>query len=85
VKPLRYARKIAFLGEMKELGAESDAAHAALATDIIEAKFDALFLLGISMKSLEVTLKKQHYLAFYLLFFLDVKINLSIITIRPSF
>lgn len=62
IGPLRYARKIAFLGEMKELGNVSDKTHAELAPYIIQARLDAVFLLGISMKSLEASLRELYYL-----------------------
>lgn len=60
--PLRYARKIAFLGEMKELGETSAQAHTDLAPYIIQARLDTVFLLGIAMKSLEVRLKELCFL-----------------------
>ncbi|MGL4524576.1 MAG: UDP-N-acetylmuramoyl-tripeptide--D-alanyl-D-alanine ligase [Spirochaetia bacterium] len=61
-KPLRYARKIAFLGEMRELGEKADRSHAELAQSVIDAGFDAVFLLGVSMKTLEVSLREHYYL-----------------------
>ncbi len=60
--PLRYARKIAMLGEMRELGSESNEIHASLASCIIEAQIDAVFLLGVRMKSLEMRLRELCYL-----------------------
>lgn len=60
--PLRYARKIAMLGEMRELGADSNEIHASLASSIIEAGLDAVFLLGVRMKSLEMRLRELCYL-----------------------
>lgn len=60
--PLRYARKIAVLGEMRELGAESNEIHADLASYVIKAGLDAVFLLGVRMKSLEIRLRELCYL-----------------------
>jgi UDP-N-acetylmuramoyl-tripeptide--D-alanyl-D-alanine ligase len=56
-----YNRKLAFLGEMRELGLESAKAHAELADKIIKSNLSAVFLLGVAMKDLEIALKHQGY------------------------
>ncbi len=47
------ARRIAVLGPMRELGAEADAMHAALAPAVIAAKVDQMILVGGDMRPLE--------------------------------
>ena len=47
------ARRIAVLGPMRELGAHSDALHASLAPAVIDARVDALVLVGEDMRPLE--------------------------------
>lgn len=42
----RAGRRLAALGEMRELGAEAEAAHEALGTAAAQARLDALYLLG---------------------------------------
>jgi UDP-N-acetylmuramoyl-tripeptide--D-alanyl-D-alanine ligase len=42
----RAGRRLAALGEMRELGAEAEAAHEALGTVAAQARLDALYLLG---------------------------------------
>ena len=49
-------RRIAVLGPMRELGAQSDALHAALAPEITSAKVDRLILIGDEMHPLETAL-----------------------------
>jgi UDP-N-acetylmuramoyl-tripeptide--D-alanyl-D-alanine ligase len=46
------ARRIAVLGEMRELGAESDALHAGIATPLMEAGADFALLVGTGMAAL---------------------------------
>ena len=45
-------RKLAMLGEMRELGAQSDAYHAALAEPVLAAGVERVILVGEAMKSL---------------------------------
>lgn len=45
-------RRIAVLGDMREMGADADAHHAALAAPIEEARADLVFLCGPHMKAL---------------------------------
>lgn len=59
--PLKYARKVAFLSEMKELGLGSIQAHKHLAKPILEANIQALFLLGKEMLFLEQELKLKGF------------------------
>jgi UDP-N-acetylmuramoyl-tripeptide--D-alanyl-D-alanine ligase len=47
------SRRIAVLGPMRELGTHSDALHAGLAPAVIDAKVDALVLVGEEMRPLE--------------------------------
>jgi UDP-N-acetylmuramoyl-tripeptide--D-alanyl-D-alanine ligase len=61
LKPLKYARKVAFLAEMKELGLRSGEYHRTLAPAILDADIHALFLLGREMLFLEQELKIQGF------------------------
>jgi UDP-N-acetylmuramoyl-tripeptide--D-alanyl-D-alanine ligase len=45
-------RKIAVIGEMRELGSQSSAAHAALADALHGPKFDKIYLIGEACESL---------------------------------
>ncbi len=53
------ARRIAVLGEMRELGAESVALHAGLAAPILATKLDFLLLVGAEMEPLAKALAGQ--------------------------
>jgi UDP-N-acetylmuramoyl-tripeptide--D-alanyl-D-alanine ligase len=50
-------RKIAVLGAMRELGAESDALHAGLAADVVAAGVDYALLVGSGMEPLAAALE----------------------------
>jgi len=52
IEPDRGGRRVAVLGDMLELGSDSQALHAALAEHIVSAGVDAVFLCGPFMKSL---------------------------------
>ena len=51
-EPGRNGRRIAVLGDMLELGAESEAMHAGLAASLAEADVNAVFLVGPRMRAL---------------------------------
>jgi UDP-N-acetylmuramoyl-tripeptide--D-alanyl-D-alanine ligase len=51
-KPGHGGRRIAVLGDMRELGSEAAALHAGLAGDLLEAGVDALFAVGPLMAHL---------------------------------
>jgi UDP-N-acetylmuramyl pentapeptide synthase len=51
-EPEGRARRIAVLGDMRELGATSAELHAALAPDLVAAKVDRVFLAGPMMRAL---------------------------------
>ncbi len=51
-EPGRNGRRIAILGDMRELGRGAEAMHAALAGPLAEADVDAVFLVGPLMRSL---------------------------------
>jgi len=51
-EPAREGRRIAVLGDMRELGPMAPALHAGLAPDLIAAKVDQVFLAGPLMRSL---------------------------------
>jgi UDP-N-acetylmuramoyl-tripeptide--D-alanyl-D-alanine ligase len=53
------ARRIAVLGPMRELGAHSDALHAALAPAVVAARIDRLILIGEEMAPLQQALDGQ--------------------------
>jgi UDP-N-acetylmuramoyl-tripeptide--D-alanyl-D-alanine ligase len=52
----KASRRIALLGEMRELGTGSDGYHAALADPLVEAKADAVILVGAGMRPLAESL-----------------------------
>jgi len=52
----KAGRRIAVLGDMRELGAEGSALHAGLAPDIVAANIDRVFLVGPLMQALHDTL-----------------------------
>lgn len=52
-------RRIAVLGPMRELGAHSDALHAALAPAVLQARVDELVLVGEEMRPLEEAVRGQ--------------------------
>jgi UDP-N-acetylmuramoyl-tripeptide--D-alanyl-D-alanine ligase len=56
--PAARGRRIAVLGEMRELGSQSPALHAALAQPLVEAKVDKVFLAGPLMRALWEALPK---------------------------
>lgn len=58
IRPLKYARKVAILSAMLELGEFSSAAHRALAQVIIDAELKAVFLLGAESAALEDELQR---------------------------
>ena len=58
VSPQAGGRRIAVLGDMLELGADSAAHHALLAPLLVEARFDLVFTAGARMKALAEALPK---------------------------
>jgi len=56
-KETKAKRRIAVLGTMRELGSHSDALHAGLAHEIIDAKVDRVILLGEETRALEIALE----------------------------
>jgi UDP-N-acetylmuramoyl-tripeptide--D-alanyl-D-alanine ligase len=64
-KPGRNGRRIAVLGDMRELGLSADDLHAALSRDIEAAGVDIALLVGEHMRSLRTalpaTIKTQHF------------------------
>ncbi len=63
-KPVQRGRRIAVLGDMLELGAETGALHSALAEPIEKAGIDQVYLVGPQMRALSETLQSTR-LAFY--------------------
>jgi UDP-N-acetylmuramoyl-tripeptide--D-alanyl-D-alanine ligase len=59
LKPSKEGRRIAILGEMKELGAESPAFHAALAPLLEAAQVEKVFLTGLLMQHLQEALPES--------------------------
>jgi len=57
-KPHQQGRRIAVLGDMLELGVQSQAAHQALAQPLDQAGVDIVFLVGQEMRALERELQK---------------------------
>jgi len=57
-RPQGQGRRLAVLGDMLELGAESNHAHQSLAQPLIQANVDAVFLLGQEMLALGSLLQK---------------------------
>ncbi len=51
-EPKKAGRRIAVLGDMRELGADGPALHAGLAPALVEAKADAVYLAGPLMRAL---------------------------------
>lgn len=68
---LRGKRKILALGDMLELGADSDAFHRALATTILPLGLSALFLVGRGASVLGVELNRSGYSSDRIFFFDD--------------
>ncbi len=61
IRPLKYARKVAVLSAMLELGEFSVAAHRGLAPAIMDAGLRAVFLLGADSASLEDELQRMGF------------------------
>jgi UDP-N-acetylmuramoyl-tripeptide--D-alanyl-D-alanine ligase len=61
VSGLKYARKVVFLAEMRELGDESRKAHEELVQPVLDARLDAVFLLGPDMIYLSTALREKQY------------------------
>jgi UDP-N-acetylmuramoyl-tripeptide--D-alanyl-D-alanine ligase len=53
LKPITGGRRIAILGDMRELGSQSASLHQALAPDLIAAGIDQVYLVGPFMQGLE--------------------------------
>jgi UDP-N-acetylmuramoyl-tripeptide--D-alanyl-D-alanine ligase len=59
IEPSAGGRRIAVLGDMLELGAESDRLHAELAAPLIDAKVALVFTLGDNMRALDTALPSK--------------------------
>jgi len=59
-QPAGSGRRIAVLGDMLELGAETQSAHEALAEKLAEARVDSVFLAGEAMRFLQQALQQRH-------------------------
>jgi UDP-N-acetylmuramoyl-tripeptide--D-alanyl-D-alanine ligase len=53
------ARRIAVLGEMRELGAQSEVLHAGLAQPLVDARIDLVFTSGAAMAALDAALPRE--------------------------
>jgi UDP-N-acetylmuramoyl-tripeptide--D-alanyl-D-alanine ligase len=58
---IKADRKIVILGDMKELGSESDKEHELLGELLLEKNFNEVFLCGELIKSATDIIKKAHY------------------------
>ena len=57
---MEAGRKMAIIGQMGELGAESEAEHHRLVTDLEEAGFDEVWLVGDNFKDIACPFRKFH-------------------------
>ncbi len=57
---MEAGRKMAIIGQMGELGAESEAEHHRLVTDLEEAGFDEVWLVGDNFKDIDCPFRKFH-------------------------
>ena len=57
---MEVGRKMAIIGQMGELGAESEAEHHRLVTDLEEAGFDEVWLVGDNFKDIACPFRKFH-------------------------
>jgi UDP-N-acetylmuramoyl-tripeptide--D-alanyl-D-alanine ligase len=62
--PARDGRRIAVLGDMRELGPEASALHAGLAEPLVDANVDLVFMAGPLMQSLHDALPKEKRAAY---------------------
>ncbi len=60
IEPTQSGRRIAVLGDMLELGTESNRLHAELAEPLADAKVALVFTLGDNMRALDAALPAQH-------------------------